>query len=139
MPNWRGNFEEPSRTTATTSTETIGLSQGWRNSQDQWDVELLLVEDAQSSQQELPQVFLLHTRVVLIGVGQAGGGSRERSSDNEQATWFSWFSLPRGFAHNTPGEEMGVLGLNYAAEYQGHRRAMDFKTPCLRFRYVTRG
>lgn len=47
--------------------ETVGFSEGRRNSQDERDVELFLVKDAQPGQQELPQVFLLDTRVVLIG------------------------------------------------------------------------
>ena len=39
----------------------------WSNSQDERHVKLLLVEDAQPSQQELPQLFFVDTGVVLSG------------------------------------------------------------------------
>lgn len=44
---------------------TMAASRFWRHSQDKRNVKLLLVEDAESSQQELPQLVLLDARVVL--------------------------------------------------------------------------
>lgn len=103
---------------------TAAASRSWRHSQHKWDVKLLLVEDAESSQQELPQLLLLDTRVVLERKrGEFGRAAVSTGvvTDTQSLT-VVYFSI------SIPTDEIGVFG-NTSGTNVTVARLSSYRTP----------